>query len=248
MIRLGCLAQRRNGQRTRAGESLAYALNRLSDWHLRAGETEAAVREPLERILQLFPDSEVAQTAFQRLAHLCLPSASSDSEPRRIAVPHSEERWGLRDDFTGFKPPEEDLSATATRLVQQLEQHPQDWEVREQLARLYAEHFHHIPLAVDQLEQLVAQPGQPVKKVISWLNMMADFYTRQAGDLVKARETLQCIIDRDPDSGSAEKARQRMAHLALELRAQKTNPAVKLGSYEQNIGLKHGQPKPPGET
>ena len=121
-------------------------------------------------------------------------------------------------------------------------------EFEKQLARLYAEHFHPISLAVDQLEQLVAQPGQPVKKVISWLNMMADFYTRQAGDLVKARETLQRIIDRDPNSAPAEAARQRIAHLALELRAQKTNPAVKLGSYEQNIGLKHGQPKPPGET
>lgn len=230
-----------------AGESVAYALNRLSDWRLRAGETEAAVRAPLEKILQLFPDTEVAQTAWQRLAHLRLPAASQDGEPGRIAVPHSEERLGLRDDFNGFKRPTEDLSATATRLVHQLEQHPQDWEAREQLARIYAEHFHHIPLAVDQLEQLVAQPGQPAKKVISWLHMMADFYTRQAGDLVKARETLQRIIDRDPNSAPAEAARQRIAHLALELRAQKTNPAVKLGSYDQNIGLRHGQPKPPGK-
>ena len=231
-----------------AGESVAYALNRLSDWRLRAGETEAAVREPLERILQLFPDTEAAQTALQRLAHVRLPSASKEGEPRRIAVPHSEERLGLRDDFSGFKPPAEDFAATATRLVHQLEQHPQDWEAREQLARVYAEHFHHIHLAVDQLEQLVAQPGQPAKKVIFWLHMMADFYARQAGDLGKARETLQRIIARDPDSGSAQKARQRIAQLAMELRAQQTTPAVKLGSYEQNVGLRHGQPKPPGET
>jgi tetratricopeptide (TPR) repeat protein len=235
-------------QSRHARESVAYALNRISDWRLQAGEDEESVREPLERIVQLFPDTEVAQTAWQRLAHLRLPSASPGDEPRRIPVPHSEERLGLRDDFKGFKAPEEDLSATAARLVHQLEQHPQDWEAREQLARIYIEHFHHIHLAVDQLEQLVAQPGQPAKKVVCWLNMMADFYARQAGDLPKARATLQRIIDRDPNSGPAATARQRMAHLALELRAQKTNPAVKLGSYDQNIGLKQSPPKPPGET
>jgi tetratricopeptide (TPR) repeat protein len=228
-----------------AQETVAYALNRLSDLRLQAGEEESSVREPLERIAAMFPDTEVGQKALQRLAHLRLPTASEDGQPRRIAVPRGVRRLGLRQDMSEIKLPDEDLSATAAALVKQLEHHPQDWDAREQLARIYAEHFQQIELAVDQLEQLIDQPGQPAKKVIFWLNMMADFYSRQSANLEKAQECLQRIIKMDPESGPAQQARQRLSLLALELRGQQATTEYKLGTYEQNLGLKEGGPKPP---
>ena len=71
--------------------------------------------------------------------------------------------------------------------------------------------------------------------------MLADLRVRHGSDLAAAREVLQRIIDLFPRSAAAENAKNRMAHLRLELRGKKESPVVKLGSYEQNIGLK-GRP------
>jgi hypothetical protein len=54
---------------------------------------------------------------------------------------------------------------------------------------------------------------------------------------------LQRIVDRAPNLAAAELARHRLALLTLELKAKTTSQAVKLGSYEQNIGLKRGLPR-----
>ena len=70
---------------------------------------------------------------------------------------------------------------------------------------------------------------------VSWLGF---FY---AGNIAGAREALQRIVDLFPQSAVAETAKNRMVHLPLELRARKESQVVKLGTYEQNIGLK-GRP------
>jgi hypothetical protein len=41
----------------------------------------------------------------------------------------------------------------------------------------------------------------------------------------------------------AEMARNRLGRLKLELKGKKETPDVKLGVYEQNIGLKYGSPR-----
>jgi hypothetical protein len=55
------------------------------------------------------------------------------------------------------------------------------------------------------------------------------------------RNTLQRIIDCDPAVAAAELARHRLDRLRLEMKAKARSEAVKLGSYEQNIGLKRGR-------
>ena len=50
--------------------SLAYALNTLADWQLKYLQDPETARQTLERIGQLLPQTEYANLAAQRIAHL----------------------------------------------------------------------------------------------------------------------------------------------------------------------------------
>jgi outer membrane protein assembly factor BamD (BamD/ComL family) len=229
-------------------KNLAYAMNRLADWHLKLGRDPAAAQQALERITRQFPNTELAYLASQRIAHLGpFQAADKEAKPRTVVLKHYEENLGLREDFTGLKAPPEDNTGAAADLVKRLEECPTDNEARERLARLYAERFARLDLAADQLEQLIAQPGAPTRQVVHWLNLLADNQIKLAGNLVAARQALQRIVDRFPNSSEADKARQRMCFLGLELKGQQQGQAVKLGSYDQYPGLKPEWPEgPPG--
>jgi outer membrane protein assembly factor BamD (BamD/ComL family) len=123
--------------------------------------------------------------------------------------------------------------------------HPLDTATREKLAQLYAEHYQRPDLAADQLEQLIQCPNQPARQVVRWLNLLADLHVKQSGDWEAANQTLGRIIELFPESAAAETAQQRIAHLRLELKGREQAQAVKLGTYEQNIGLKKGWHPPP---
>jgi hypothetical protein len=233
------------GQPDQSPDHQAYALNRLSDWQLKFNRDAAGARTSLERIVQSFPGTELAQIAYQRLAHLRAPEQgdpTAASPP--VALPHSEERLGLREDFSGLQLPAEDVEATVSKLLRQLEQFPQDWEAREQLAWVYAGHYQRLDLAIDQLEQLLAQPGQPAKQVVHWLNMQADLQVKYGPDSAGVRATLNRIIQQFPRSAAAEAAQNRLARINLEFKAKQVGTAIKLGTYEQNMGLKAGGPPP----
>jgi hypothetical protein len=119
-----------------------------------------------------------------------------------------------------------------------MEQFPYDIESREKLAVIYAKSYQRLDLATDQLEQLIGFPNQPPKQVIHWLNLMADLQIEIAGDAQRARESLQRIVEQFPKTAAADNAIHRIAHLKLELRPRQVSQVVKLGNYEQNIGLK----------
>jgi tetratricopeptide (TPR) repeat protein len=226
-----------------APKNLAVALNCLADWQLRIGRDPEAARESLERIRQLFPDSELAQLAAQRLAHLPDKKMLAAQEHRGvIALPQNGEKAGLREDFAGLKPPGEDLAETAAQYVRHLEEYPLDYEAREKLALLYADQFQRFDLAAHELEQLISYPNQPAKQVVHWLNLLADLHIRCGGDIVAARQALERIIEFFPAAAAAEIARHRIRYLKIELKGQQKSQAVPLGSYEQNIGLKRGWP------
>jgi len=223
--------------------NLALALNRLADWHLKYGQDPDSAREALQQIIRLFPETEQAYLAGQRIAHLSTAEMLAEkSEPHLLKVGQYEQRLGLLDDSSVLKPHAEDPAATASFLVKHLEHHPQDSEARENLARIYAGHYQRLDLAADQVEQLLLQPNVPAKHAVHWLNLLADLQIKHAGDVAGARRALQRIVELFPQSAAAETAKNRMVHLQLELRARKEGQVVKLGSYEQNIGLK-GRPR-----
>jgi tetratricopeptide (TPR) repeat protein len=227
------------GQPDRAPRDIAFALNRLADWHLSLTKDRDAAQRTLERIIQMFPDSELSQRAAQRIAHLAgtdMLLASQDR--RRIVVGKGPENLGLIRDQGKLKVPEADHAAEANQYVEHLQAHPHDNDAREKLAVLYAKHYHRLDLAVEQLEQMVSQPTHTQKQIVHWLNLMADLQVQEGSGFEEVHNTLQRIIDLYPNQPVAENARRRLDLLRHELQSQQTRKTVQLGTYEQNIGLK----------
>jgi tetratricopeptide (TPR) repeat protein len=223
--------------------NIAFALNRSADWHLSLASDREAARLSLEEIVARFPGSELAHIAEQRIAHLTTDQMLAEQRERpRLVVTRHEEYIGLRGEVADPRPPAEDPEAAARRLIAHLVEHPHDAEVREELARLYADSFQRLDLAIDQIDQLVATPGAAQKEVARWLNILADFQVSLAQDKVAARSALDRIIQLYPGTAVAAKAETRIAYLETEMRKNKKSQAIKLGSAEENLGLKSSRP------
>ena len=220
----------------------AAALTQLADWHLKLAQDADAARVALEKIIARFPDTELSLQAAQRIAHLGgaekIFLAAHDRQP--VAVPQGVKNIGLLESSEFLRPVEMEPGKLAAAYVKHLEQHPLDTEVREKLAIIYADHYQRLDLATNELKQLIEYPNQPAKRVAHWLNLLADLQVRLGADYDMVRETLEKVVERFSNSAMAELARARLAHLKLELKGQKETPGVKLGVYEQKLGLKQG--------
>ncbi len=226
-----------------APKNLAFALYSLADWHLGVGHDPEAARRALQRIIDLLPETEFSVGAAQRIAHMTRADELVDPhEHRKFFVGRSDEKVGLLKDREHLKPVERNPREITAEYVRHLEEHPLDTEAREKLAVLYVDEYRRLDLAADQLEQMIGDPRQPGRSVVRWLNLLADLQVRSGASYEEVAATLQRIIERDPKLAAAELARQRLAYLRLELKANEKSQAVKLGSYEQNIGLKRGLP------
>ena len=222
---------------------IANAWNALADWHLKLQDTDAA-RSALEQIIARLPETDQAQLAEQRIAHLASKEtllAAHEHQP--IHLRHGVENIGLMQDSSRLVKPEQDPAEAAAQLVKHLELHPLDNEAREKLAMIYAEHYQRLDLAADQLEQLITAPNQPGREVARWLNVLADLQLKHGADYDCIRQTLQRVIDLFPELAAAQLARQRVELLRLELKGKEKSQVVKLGSYEKDLGLK--RPPPP---
>jgi hypothetical protein len=80
--------------------------------------------------------------------------------------------------------------------------------------------------------------------VAHWLTVLANLQIRHGADYDAVRQTLQKIVDAFPGLPVAQSAQSRIDHLKLEFKGlhKEETPGVKLGVYEQNIGLKYGRP------
>jgi hypothetical protein len=135
-------------------------------------------------------------------------------------------------------PAQADPSAIANDYLTHLQKFPLDTEIREKLAHLYADSYHQVYLAMEQLELLIQRPKEPPKNVVKWLNLAATYQVQYAHDLASGEAALQRIIDLFPKTGFAELALTRKMNLASELK-KATQDAKALGNYEKNIGLKN---------
>ena len=108
---------------------------------------------------------------------------------------------GLLRDQGHLKPAEPNPEQVAAEYVKHLEQHPLDMEAREKLAVIYADHYGRLDMATGELEEMIGQPHQPGRLVVHWLNLLADLQIRHGAGYEAVRETLQRIVDRDPDGG-----------------------------------------------
>jgi tetratricopeptide (TPR) repeat protein len=221
-------------------KNVAYAMNRLADWHLKIDKDVEAAKEAVQWILQMFPDTEAAYQATQRLAHMD-KLVSGGGEAQRFVVKEQTQHIALENGFDGIKPAPEDFQAAAAALLNRLEAQPDDNETREQLAVLYARQFHRMDMATELIEQMLAQSGVPTRHRVHWLNLLADLQITVAADAVAARKALQRIIDTCPGTVDVEKATQRMLFIERDIKNQKAGTTFQMGEYDQNIGLKNPQ-------
>ena len=226
-------------------KQVAAAMNHLADWQLKLTQDADSARAALEKIVMRFPDTELALLAAQRIAHLGgtekILLEAHDRQP--MAVPEGVKNIGLLETSGHLAPAEIDPAQLAADYVKHLTEHPLDTEVREKLAILYADHYQRLDLATGELVQLIEEPNQPPKRVAHWLNLLADLQIRHGADYDTVREILERIVEWFPDLAVAEMARTRLGHLKTELKGHQATPDVKLGVYEQNIGLKYGPPR-----
>ena len=198
-----------------------------------------ATRQIWERIVSLYPGSPAAQLANQNLAHFIEAGAVSD-DPGALVMPAFEQNVGLLNTPTSDLAKGNDSPIEAGLLVAQLEAYPDDIEAREKLANIYADFYGRTNLAVEQLEMLVAMPSQPARKVAEWLTRISDWHARDPETLPLAKVALQEIVDRYPDTAQAVAARSRLSTIGRVVRTRQRTATLKLGEYEQNIGLKPG--------
>jgi tetratricopeptide (TPR) repeat protein len=229
-----------------APKNLVFALYSLADWHLTVKQDRHSARLALNEIIKRFPDTEYAIGAAQRIAHLGDPNAPLDpNHGRKFVVTEVPRNLGVLKDYRAPTPQEATPMQRATEYVRHLEQHPMDTEAREALARLYAEEMGRLDLAASELNQMIEYPNQPLRQVVRWLNLLADLQIHSACAYETVRATLQRIVDLDPHVASADVARRRLDLLKLELKGNEVRAGVKMGAYEQNIGLNRAREKGP---
>ncbi len=219
-------------------QAAASALHAMADWQLQVGRDTEAARVALERIVGLFPDSQFAHAAQQRIARLGgVDEAREFRENAKFEVQSRLRKIGLEGGGLAAPAPP-DADALAAEYVKQLEQYPTDTDTREKLAELYAERFGRIDMAAAQLEQLIAIPSETPKHVARWLNLLATLHVRCAKDGPAAEAALRRVIERFPKTAMAEIAAIRLNSLPFELKAGEQTQTKHLGAYEKNLGLK----------
>jgi hypothetical protein len=163
-------------------------------------------------------------------------------EPERIRMKQGVRNIGLQPADAVPLPHDKSPAEAAAEYVARLEKHPLDFEAREKLAVLYAGGFGRMDLAVSELEQLLAQPNHPHRLTVHWLNLLADLHVKIARDEAAAAAALKRILELFPGEAAAQRAQRRLDHLKLELKGNQQRDSLKLGDYEQRLGLKSPPP------
>jgi hypothetical protein len=221
-------------------KQVAAALTQLADWHIKFFQDAPSAQAALERIIEKYPDTDLALVAKQRIAHLgdMGKTLMATHERGRVFMPEGVKNVGLLESSAHLVPVETTPEKLAADYVKHLQEHPDDTEAREKLAIIYARHYQRLDLATAEMEQMIDEPSHPPRRVAHWLNLLADLQIHSGADYEAVRATLEKIIERFPDYAIADQARSRLAHLKLEFKALGTTPNKTLGVYEQNIGLK----------
>ena len=224
---------------------VAAAWTQIADWHLKLGMDVESARASLQKIINRFPVTELSLKAEQRMAHLVETEKIllAQHDRPKIVLQEGIKNLGLRDTMEVAKTPEIEPGKLAEVYVKHLSEHPHDSEVREKLATIYARDFKRLDLATMELATLINETRHSAKQIAGWLNALANYQVELGADIDTVRDTLQKIVERFPELPLAQVTQRRLARLENEFKGKKETPGVKLGVYEQNIGLKYGSPR-----
>ena len=233
-----------SGRPNTPANQVVVALTHLADWHLKISADVNAARADFENIITRFPNTAASAQAEQRLAHLVDTGKMivAQQTSQNIILQPGVHNLGLLGQSAFPKAVEIDPTVVATAHREHLAMHPHDTKVREELAVLYAKEFQRLDLATLEIEQLVNEPNHKPKEVAHWLNLLANLQVELGADINVVRATLERIVEGFADLPVAEIAQRRLAVLNNEFRGRQETSVVKLGVYEQNLGLKYGRP------
>ncbi len=230
----------------KAGPKLVTAaLTQLADWQLKLAVDVEAARAALQKIIERYPETEQALQAEQRIAHLVEAEKNllGTHDRQAVYLPTGAKNIGLMDSTEFLKPKEIEPGQLAAAHVKHLEAHPHDSEVREKLATIYARDFQRLDLATLELAQLINETRHSPKQIAGWLNLLANFQIELGADIATVRATLEQIVERFPKLPLAEITQRRLERINSELKGrEQAATGIKMGTYEQNVGLKYGRP------
>lgn len=216
------------------------ALFQQAEVELNRLKNPEAAHRTLQRIIQEFPESDVARIAQQRIAHLPTEAWLAGNplgDRESLQVVQHDVKIGLTEDHgASMLAPDRSPEDIRQELVLLLVQNPDNDEAREKLARLYAAELDRPDLAHQELETLINSPGRPDRERIRWMNLLADFHLRRPDGIPDARLALQRILDQFPGSAAAEVASRRITLLKVE-KGDADAPTLKLGEPTGNVGL-----------
>ncbi len=193
------------------------ALAHLADAYLTHASDREQAQKCLERVLVLCEGTEQELMAAQRLAHLTSnEQLEANAAPKRVALQQYERKLGIRTSPRIIRPKQKSAEQLANEYIQQLEAHPLDLEARENLARLYADHYGRLDMAIEQLETMVNFRNQSPRQIVRWLNIMADLHIKVEGNIGNAKACLERICQSYPNTAHAAQANKRIHLLMLE--------------------------------
>jgi tetratricopeptide (TPR) repeat protein len=109
--------------------NLVFALYSMADWNLKYAQDPEAARKNLQQIIDLFPNTEFALVAAQRIARLSTSEMLMAAHDRkRFAVEEGIKNLGLIARPENIKTPEVDPAEQVAQYVRHLQEHPLDTE------------------------------------------------------------------------------------------------------------------------
>lgn len=217
---------------------VSIACHRLADWHLKLANDPQAAAAALEELCRRAPGGHFEKMARVRMRQL--PRSRQElieqKNPKPIRLPQLPSDLG-----EAACQPEPRLSRhealnRAQEFVDRLKRDPNDAAQREQFAVLLAEELGKADLAIEQLQLLVAMPGQPEDKRAAWLSRIAAWQFRYRRDRPSAMSVLQQLIADFPQTAHAFAAQRWMKLLEMDEparretdhRAQAEAPKIKI--------------------
>ncbi len=131
--------------------------------------------------------------------------------------------------------------AAAAEIRSQLQRFPNDQRGWLMLAELQADKFNDMDGAMQSLTMIMSQVDAPVSIIAAAAHLAADLNLKHARDPDAARERLNEIIERFPDSVQAQQAAERVGHLPTreQLEGKAATQSVNLMVGHRDLGLKH---------
>jgi hypothetical protein len=114
--------------------------------------------------------------------------------------------------------PRSEAAYIARHCVDLLQKNPVDIVARERFARVLADSLSDAKTAIEQMELLLAMPGQSSDKRAEWLLTAAHWHGRYRNDLDSARLVYQEVMRDFPNSRYAVMAQCRLNLLTLQFR------------------------------